>query len=164
MDKMVREAMEFKLANLEREAVDASEPTEVSTTTRGGTVDVAKIMAMRTPSTDGDATPRAIEPDTNAADATPAPTLPRRWTRRASRRPPPPDRWTTSTTWGTGTVSPEKISPEKVSPRTVSPEKTPSPGPDGFRPSRAIPGGGFAIPGGGFAIPGGGFARTRRAL
>ena len=72
MDKMVREAMEFKLANLEREAVDASEPTEVSTTTRGGTVDVAKIMAMRTPSTDGDATPRAIEPDTNAADATPA--------------------------------------------------------------------------------------------
>ena len=37
------------------------------------TVDVAKIMAMRTPSTDPrDATPRAIEPDTNAADATPA--------------------------------------------------------------------------------------------
>ena len=71
MDKMVREAMEFKLANLEREAVGASEPAEVPATTRGGTVDVAKIMAMRTPSTDGDATPRAIEPGADAADATP---------------------------------------------------------------------------------------------
>ena len=62
MDKMVREAMEFKLAAAARDASfdrGAAEDLE----TRARPVDVAKIVAaVRTPSSDGDATPREEEP------------------------------------------------------------------------------------------------------
>jgi tRNA A-37 threonylcarbamoyl transferase component Bud32 len=61
MDKMVREAMEFKMANIEREATGGAEEEEeerLVPSKKKKTVDVAKIMAMRTPSSDGDATPR----------------------------------------------------------------------------------------------------------
>ena len=57
-DKMVREAAEFK-ARLVREAAEAEAPGVCVPPGRPtASVNVAAIMAMRTPSSDGDATPR----------------------------------------------------------------------------------------------------------
>lgn len=72
MDKMVREAMEFKMANLEREVAAKGEPERAGaddgSERKRSMVDVAKIMAMHTPSTDGEATPACAEtPHTDGA-------------------------------------------------------------------------------------------------
>ena len=58
MDKMVREAAEFKMRQVQ-EAADAEAPgVGVPLGRPTASVNVAAIMAMRTPSSDGDATPR----------------------------------------------------------------------------------------------------------
>jgi cell division cycle 2-like protein len=61
MDKMVREAAEFKMRQVddERADADANAPGVGPPASRPtASVNVAAIMAMRTPSSDGDATPR----------------------------------------------------------------------------------------------------------
>ena len=61
MDKMVREAAEFKMRQVEADA-DADAPGVGPPVSRStASVNVAAIMAMRTPSSDGDATPRNLE-------------------------------------------------------------------------------------------------------
>jgi cell division cycle 2-like protein len=61
MDKMVREAAEFKMRQVEARA-DADAPGVGPPISRStASVNVAAIMAMRTPSSDGDATPRNLE-------------------------------------------------------------------------------------------------------
>ena len=61
MDKMVREAAEFKMRQVEARA-DADAPGVGPPVSRStASVNVAAIMAMRTPSSDGDATPRNLE-------------------------------------------------------------------------------------------------------
>tara|TARA_B110000977_G_scaffold119801_2_gene154359 strand:+ start:18692 stop:20716 length:2025 start_codon:yes stop_codon:yes gene_type:complete len=66
MDKMVREAMEFKMAN---EVDEIGAETDPKTKKKSTGVNVAAIMAMRTPSSDGDATPREDQLDVEPEDA-----------------------------------------------------------------------------------------------
>ena len=71
MDKMVREAAEFKMRQVddERADADANAPGVGPPASRPtASVNVAAIMAMRTPSSDGDATPRDEIPSRRAEE------------------------------------------------------------------------------------------------
>ena len=71
MDKMMREAAEFKMRRVddERADADADAPGVGPPASRPtASVNIAAIMAMRTPSSDGDATPRASKKENPSLD------------------------------------------------------------------------------------------------
>jgi hypothetical protein len=69
MDKMVREAIEFKIANETAETANVGKNNSTSQSQAVTGVNVAQIMAMRTPSSDGDVTPRDDSETPNVANA-----------------------------------------------------------------------------------------------